>query len=579
MSPAAFSQEITVSPTTRAASVSGSETTRRTVDADTYTPGTTSRLGVQTGTPLAISLSDAISRAISNNNDIESTRTDVRVSKTQIDAQLGIFDPVFTVNPNFSHGSTTGGTGTNDFRVNSDLSQFIRPGGGSYQAFFNNSRTENAFAQAQVSSGEIGSSNSAIYSSNLGVTYTQPLFRNFRIDSRRQQLKIAKKRLVQTDSDFRSQATNTITQVQRAYWDLVYALRNQQNQVANVNLAKENMKQIEAKIEAGAAAPLGRAEVETELATREGDLLTATQQVGIAENTLKQLIIKDALDADWSRPITPTDDPVVGAAPPSLDSALKDAFDNRYELRRLKLQKEINDIDIHYYKDQTRPQIDLNTTFQFNGLSRGGVNTAPTYTNQFTGNDLALLQKLNILFPNDPLLNPLIAIPGTPNYLAGGFNRSLANLFRSDSPNYSIGVTFSFPFRNRTAKANLAGARITEEKIAAQTRAQEETVVAQVRNAVQAVDTARLRVQTARRARQSAEIQLEGERKLYDAGRSTTFLLFQRENELLAAQNSEIRAETDYTKSIADLQNATSTAFRDNNIVIDNPVPLDKFDK
>ena len=31
-------------------------------------------------------------------------------------------------------------------------------------------------------------------------------------------------------------------------------------------------------------------------------------------------------------------------------------------------------------------------------------------------------------------------------------------------------------------------------------------------------------------ARESAEIQLEGEKKLYENGRSTTFILFQREN-------------------------------------------------
>src|ERR1044071_1479828 len=122
------------------------------------------------------------------------------------------------------------------------------------------------------------------------------------------------------------------------------------------------------------------------------------------------------------------------------------------------------------------------------------------------------------------------ALPISPTFLSGGFNRSLTNLFRSDAPNYSIGATISFPFRNRTAKANLAGARIQQDQLAAQTRAQEEVVVFDVRNAVQAVESTRQRVVATRTARENAEIQLEGERKLYDAGRSTTFLLFQREN-------------------------------------------------
>ena len=60
--------------------------------------------------------------------------------------------------------------------------------------------------------------------------------------------------------------------MQSVYWDLVFALRNQQNQVANVNLARENLRQVEVRIKVGDAAPLARAEVGTELANREGEL-------------------------------------------------------------------------------------------------------------------------------------------------------------------------------------------------------------------------------------------------------------------------------------------------------------------
>ena len=161
---------------------------------------------------------------------------------------------------------------------------------------------------------------------------------------------------------------------------------------------------------------------------------------------------------------------------------------------------------------------------------------------------------------------------GSPGFFTGGTFQSLGNLFRSDAPNYSVGVTFSFPLGNNIAKANLAGARIQQQQTDASMRSQEQTVVAEVRNAVQAVETARQRVFTARRARENAEIQLAGEQKLFDVGRSTTFLLFQRENTLTNARNAEIRAETDYKKSLSDLQRATSTTFRFNNIEIDSPI-------
>jgi len=531
-----------------------------------------SRVGVQTADPIPLSIDDAIRKALSNNNSIEIARDDVRFQETQIRAFRGLYDPVFSVTPTFTRNSTTGQGATGDFSLNSNIQSFIRPGGGDYQVFFNNTRTENAFGQAQISSGaNVGTGSNAIYSSSSGIRYTQPLFRNFGIDNNRRNLKIARRRLEQTDADFRRQTIDTIANVQRTYWDLVFALRDQQNRQANLDLTRENLRQVLARIDAGASAPLARWEVETELANRESDLLLAAQQVSISENSLKQLLLKDAMSVEWSQTYVPTDRPSFAIDAVNLDDAIKSAMDNRFELRRLKLANDINQIDIQYFKNQTKPQIDLNTTFSLDGLARGGASTDSILLPQFSGNDEILRQRLNLLFPDNPIPNPNIEIPGTSSFLAGGFNRSLANIFRTDAPNFSVGVTISFPFRNRTAKANLAGAEIQRSQIATQTRQQEQVVIVEVRNAVQGVETARQRVLTSRRARENAEKQLEGERLLFESGRSTTFLLFQRENALTNARNSEIRSETDYSKAVADLQRATSTTFQLNNIEVDSP--------
>ena len=122
-------------------------------------------------------------------------------------------------------------------------------------------------------------------------------------------------------------------------------------------------------------------------------------------------------------------------------------------------------------------------------------------------------------------------------------------------------------------EAELAGARIQKEQLQASMRSQDQIIEVDVRNAAQAVETSRRRVLAAREARANAEMQLEGEQRLYQVGRSTTFLLFQRENALTNARNAELRAETDYNKAIADLQRATSTTLRANNIVVDVPTP------
>jgi len=538
------------------------------------------RVGITSGQPITLSLDDAIRKALANNNTIEITRDDVRFQETQIRSILGFFDPVFTVTPTYTRNSTTGnGTATHDFTLNAGVTHFLRAGGGSYSAFFNNTRTENAFSQQQVSSGTITGGGSATYFSQIGVRYTQPLFRNFKIDNTRRNLKIARRRLEQTDADFRRQTIEIIAQVQRTYWDLVFALRDQQNQQANLDLSRENLRQVQARIQAGASATLARWEVETELANREASLLLATQQVSVTENALKQLLLRDATSAEWTSSYVPTDKPAFSLDPINLDAAMKDAMDNRHELRRLKLASDINKIDIAYFKNQTKPQVDLNTTFSLDGLSLGSASTESVTVPLISQSAAAIQSNANSFLldlirrtPGSPTFTvPNVTIPGTPSFLAGGFGRSIANTFRSDAPNYSVGVTFSFPFRNRTAKAGLAGAKITENQLETQTRAQEQVVIVEVRNAVQAVETARQRVLAARRARENAEELLKGERALFDAGRSTTFLLFQRENSLTNARNAEIRAETDYNKAIADLQRATSTTFQMNNIDVVSP--------
>jgi HAE1 family hydrophobic/amphiphilic exporter-1 len=537
------------------------------------------RVGVQTSDTLPLTLNEAIRRALESNNTIEVARDDVRFQETQLRSQLGVYDPVFTVSPNLTRNSTTGSRATNDFRLNSDVSGLIRRGGGNYRVFFDNVRTENSFSQQQLSSGNT-SAGGALFSSGLGVGYTQPLLRDFRIDNTRRQIKIQRRFLQQTDADFRRQTIDVIAQVQRGYWDLVFALRDQQNRVANLNLARENLRQVEAKIEAGSAAPLERAEVATELANREGEVLQATQSVSVAENNLKTLLLRDITAPEWNRSLVPTDRPVYSDETIVLDDAIKDAVENRPELQRLKLAREINAININFFKNQTKPQLDLNTQFSLNGFSQGGTLTRDTQFVPLISGDpqtnaaAFLLQQIRRFHNGAPTDSeiPLVPIAPAPSFLVGGFNRSFLNLFRSDAPNYTVGVTLSFPLRNRTARANLAGARVQEEQLSAQTRAQEQTIIADVRNAVQAVETARQRVLVARRARANAEIQLEGERKKYEVGFSSTFLLFQRENALANARNAEIRAETDFNKALADLQRSTSTTFRANNIEVESPV-------
>lgn len=546
-----------------------------------------SRLGIIPSQTLTLSLNDAIKRALENNNDIEIARDDVRIAETQLRALEGIFDPLFAITPQFDKritpqqsslgGSGRGGTtSTTTWSWNPSVNKQFGRGGGNYTLNFANSHTNttNTFSLLNP-----------FYSSNLSLTFTQPLWRNRSIDNNRRQIRIQRKRVEQSDADFRLRTIQTITQVQQAYWELVFALRDQQNQLENLNLTRENLRNVEAQIGVGAKAPIERAEVQTELANRESALLIAVQAVSIAENSLKQLIFKNSSSPEWYSPITPIDNPSFDERPVNLNEALKEARENRPELRRLRLQDDINDVEITYFKNQTKPQVDLQSTLATTGLAGKDVSGAlPAGTlvpliggNPATNASAFLLQQIRDVqmrsgFPQAVV--PLVPSLGGPNSdLIGGYARDLANLFGFKTRNVTFGVAIQIPFKNKTAEANLAGARIQAEQLQASMRSQEQIVEVDVRNAAQAVETARRRVLAAREARINAEVQLEGEQRLYQVGRSTTFLLFQRQNALTNARAAELRAQTDYNKALADLQRATSTTLRANNVFVDSPTP------
>ena len=499
------------------------------------------RVGVGGG-ELSLSLNEAVRRALENNNDIEVSRDNVRLAETALQSLEGVYDPLISLTPQFgvsrmpranASGETLGAGTINQTFLSfaPALTKQFSTGGGQYQFFFNTQRNTANFSYTQISPS---------YSASFGTTFTQPLLRNRSIDQFRHDIRVQRKVLSQSDADFRLQVITVISQVQQAYWELVFARRNEQNQLANVNLAREQLRMIEEQVSVGTSATLERAQALTQIASAETALLSAAQAVTTSENALKQLILRNKSAGEWSNRLKPTDEPSLAATPINLNDALAEAFANRPELARLRVQQDINKIDKQFFKNQTLPRFDLQATVYSYGLA-GSLLPAAT---------------------GSPAAN-----------LIGGYGQTLRNLGSVNTGTVVVGATIEFPLRNRSAKANLATARIQGEQLVATTQSMEQAVEVEVRNAVQAVETAQLQITTARAATKSAEVQLAGEMKRYQAGMSTTFIIFQFEDQLVTARTAELRAEANYNQALASLQLATATTLRANRVIVDIPRP------
>jgi outer membrane protein TolC len=533
------------------------------------------RVGVDVSDQMAITLNDAIALALQNNNDIDGSRINVQIAEYELRAARGVYDPIFSSENYYERrttptSSTLGGAGASGAVTQTDATGAFRLGGfspfagGSYQLDFSSTRLTTTNQNVTLN---------PQFPTAFTLTYTQPLWRGLRFDNNRRNIEIAKKNLSLTDAQFRQRAIEVISQVEQAYWDLVFALRNLQVQIDAVKQARTQVESNQRLVAKGVLAPIDIVAANTQVTTFEQNVYTAQEAVTRAENTLKTLMLPDRTNALWSRPLTPITPINLEAPRVPLEQAVNAALRSRPELAQLQTSAEINRIDTRYFRDQTKPQIDLVGTYSPVGLA-GALTQVGSGTGG--GSNAQLRNRVNELSELAGL-PPLDAATGggsvNPN-LVGGYTTSLSNLIGNDYPTYRVGVRVALPLRNRTAEANL-GRSLAQGSFIQNQRAQAEQIIeADVRNATQALRSAEARLAAAAATRSSTEQQFESEQRQFRAGTTTVFLVLQRQNELLAARGRELQAQTDLNKAIAEFQRATGNTLEANRVAVRSDTPM-----
>ena len=498
-----------------------------------------SRVGVDVSEQINISLKDAIGRAIENNNDIDSERLGRKIADFSLKGSRGGFDPVFFSDTFYETrsiptasiigGARNGLVTVKTLNSGTGVSGLSGLFGGRYSALFNSARTDTSNQNATLN---------PQFPTSISLSYTQPLLAG-RYDSATRNLRIAKKNVELSDYEFKLKAIDVVSQVEQAYWDLVFALRNLQVQTDALKQAKLQLESNQRLVDRGVIAPIEIVAANAQISNLEQNVLSAQVSVTASENRLKGLILPDRSDALWSKALVPVSagDAEIPRMP--LDEALRLAFENRHELSQVTTAAEINKISEDYFRNQTRPRVDITGTYTGSGLAGS---TTPQSINPSTG-------ELRI-----------------PENLIGGYRTSLGNLFGNDYPTYRVGLTISLPFRNRQADADL-GRTLVERDILRNTRAQlEQAIEAEVRNSLQNLLSAESKLQAATASRLSAEQLYESEQRQFRAGTTTVYLVFQRQNDLVAARGREVQAQTDLSKAISAFRKSIGITLESNGI-------------
>lgn len=521
------------------------------------------RVGVDMADQKPLTLSDAITLALENNKDIEVTRKNVRIAEFELQAARGVYEPHFTGQtyydrttvPNTSIFSTNTKTTTGSLVGNLGLNAFIPKYGTIINGTFGNQRVTSDNPILPLS---------PQFNSNFGLNLTQPLFRGRGFDQNRRTIEVAKRNLSLTDTQFRQRTIEIITNVQRAYWDLTYTLRNLQVQRDGVRDARTQLEHNKRLVDEGQLAPIDVIAAETQVANFEQSVYDALNAVTVAENNLKNLVSPNRNNEIWAESVTPVDSVSLDVPSTTLTDALALALQNRPELELNEVQKDINKIDQRFYKELTKPQIDLTASYTSAGI---GGSQNPNFRSPFS----------TVCDPNTQLPADYQACIARQQQQAaqqaaflqtiGGAGTTYTDIFANKYPSFRVGITFNLPiFGDKTSHAQLGKSLVEGERLQTQREQLEQNIQVDVRNALQALRTAEARLRSAAISRENSVKQYESEQRKLDAGQSDVYKVLERQTALTTARSNELRAQTELNKAIADLQRATGNSLKANNV-------------
>jgi outer membrane protein TolC len=356
--------------------------------------------------------------------------------------------------------------------------------------------------------------------SGFQVAFSQPLLRDRTIDSATQQYTIAKRNRESSDLRFREAVVQTVAAVKEAYWTLKATRANVEVQQRSLELAQELARENRVRVEAGQIPPLDLVQAEAEVAQRRENLIRANTIADDAEDALRRLIVDPADAAFWRMRLDPVEAPSAVGAAPDVDAAVARALGQRYDLARAEHELENARSTVDFLRNQRLPDVRLETSYRSNGL--GG--TQFLRTGGFPG-----------------------LITGTRRQ---GLDDALGQVFTSDYPTWSLGVTVSYPLGRSYEAASFARAQVERRQAAERISSLRVQAAETVRRAGRQIRGTAERVAAARARTTLAEERLAAEQRRLDVGLSTTFLVTQAQRDLLEAQVNLLQTTFEYESAL-----------------------------
>ncbi len=461
------------------------------------------------------------------------------------------YDPILSSTLRIQHSSfplsNIVTTGTPTFQQNTGTADFSY-----FQAFHTGTSMSVGFQNSRTTTNSLFSSLVPELNSGFRLTMRQRLLSGFGLGPNTRFIRIAKNNREISDIAFRNQVIATVSQIQNIYWDLVNAYEDVKVRERSRALAEKTLSDNRKQVEIGTLAPIEIVRAESEVATRNQELIVAQTNLQLQQLLMKNAIARDLSDPQLAAaPVIPTDvmqipqqEPVV-----PVQDLIRDAFQHRPELSQARIDLTNRDINQKAARNAMLPTVDLVAWYGASGLA-GDQNPNITCGN-----------------PNaspPPNCTPTPPDPGS--IQRTGWPNAFRNLFDHSNPDYAIGFNITIPLRNRAAQADQVRSELEYRQAQLRLRQLENQVGIEVRNAQFSVQQNRARVEAAAKGRQLAQESLEAEQKKYALGASTNFQVLQAQRDLTLAESNLVAARSAYEKSRVELDRVTGLTLARNNI-------------
>lgn len=479
----------------------------------------------QTAAPgiLKLTVDEAVKMALGDNLDLAADRLDPEIGDTNVAAASAAFRP--TVSSGVQRNNQLQPpanlifpipTRTDVTTSNVGLNQRLPWFGTSYSLAWDSSHTD---------SNAIINAFNPLLRSGLSLNVSQPLLRDFATDAARVQLTTSRLNREVAGTRLKESEVRTAASVKSAYWNLVSAQANVTARQTALQLAEELVRVNRAKVDVGQSPPLDLVSAQAEVASNQEQLIIAETSVRQAEDRLR-LLIFDTTDRDvWNVKLDPVDSPPVGMVALDVESAVANALRDRPDIARARLSVSSADVVAKLAGNQRLPDVRVNASYQASGL--GG--TEILRSGGFPGTILG---------------------PGT----VTTFGSVLNQLLRSDYPTWAVGVSIAYPIGQSAQDATFARNRLERAQAETRVKSTEGRVIQQIRDAAWKVEMNAKRVETSRAAAALAEQRLDAERKRFEVGMSTSFLVIQAQRDFVQSRTNELAAVLAYDLALVDFE-------------------------